>query len=461
MVLKGRKTFGQYFIFRMDIRIVKCIIGFLFLSSCGQDNGSKVQEGSHETSHNKRIILEVNANELEKPLDSNVLVILGARVIDGIGNVYIENSCVIIEGNIIKWVGNKQDAVIPEKAEFFDASGLTLLPGLIDPHFHYDNVKYFPTLFLRNGVTSVRDPGQWIEAYDFERNTGEPLPRLFLTGPHLESFPSAFPKDAYIVRDKEEVRTGIEILANQGVSAIKIYYRLPLGLIKETCMEAHKYGLPVTAHLEITDAKQAILAGLDGVEHISSFGTALTPLRIAEKYRHLLMGDISRRNKDSETNKLWAAVDLNNALADSLVPFLSKQGTFVTPTLGALQVKEEEKDSIGYRAFQNMKGFVEKCYKGGVNIVVGSHGPWVRYAKKGWSYQHEMELLVESGMLPMDVIVASTSKSAKFLAISDRLGSIEHGKQADLIFVKGNPLEDIKAMYNVEKVLLNGVWVSQ
>jgi imidazolonepropionase-like amidohydrolase len=71
-----------------------------------------------------------------------------------------------------------------------------------------------------------------------------------------------------------------------------------------------------------------------------------------------------------------------------------------------------------------------------------------------------MELLAESGLSNAEIIVAATMENARFFRIDDRLGSIEPGKQADLILVNGNPLEDIKAMYNIEKVMLNGIWVS-
>ncbi len=105
-----------------------------------------------------------------------------------------------------------------------------------------------------------------------------------------------------------------------------------------------------------------------------------------------------------------------------------------------------------------MLAFVGKAKKAGATVVVGSH-TWVPYADYGWAYQREMELLAASGLTNAEVIQAATMENARFLRIEDRLGSVEPGKQADLILVKGNPLEDISAMYNIEKVMLNGVWV--
>ncbi|MEQ6119809.1 amidohydrolase family protein [Reichenbachiella sp. MALMAid0571] len=444
---------------KSSLKFLSSVLCYVVLLSCNQSKDFDDSTKKSEKIDDKRKIQEVNREEI--PVRSQTLAIVGATLIDGTGAEALDNSCIIVINNIINWVGKRADAKIPDGAEVFDATGMTLLPGLIDAHFHYDYVKYFPTKFVRNGITSVRDPGQWIETYDFERNTGDPLPRLFLTGPHLETFPSAYPNDAYIVRDKKEVRTAVKILADQGVSAIKVYYRLPLGLIEETCIQAHKYGLPVTAHLEITDARLAILAGLDGVEHITSLGTALVSMKKAEKFRHILMGDVDSKKHGKARYNLWNEIDVNGKRADSLVRFLKEKKTYITPTLAAMEYRFDGKNSDSTRlsGFQNMMSFVGKCDQGGVNIVLGSHGPWVPYAEKGWSYQHEMDLLTQAGMDEMDVIVAATSKNAEFLKISDRLGSLEKGKEADLILIGSNPLKDIKAMYDIRKVMLNGSWI--
>ena len=115
-------------------------------------------------------------------------------------------------------------------------------------------------------------------------------------------------------------------------------------------------------------------------------------------------------------------------------------------------------DSIKLKGFDQMMKLTSKLQKGGVNIVVGSHG-MVPYAEKGWAYQREMELFVESGMSNSAVIHAATMVNARFFKIEKELGSIEKGKLADMILVRGNPLEDIKVMRNIERVMINGVFV--
>ncbi len=400
---------------------------------------------------------EVNATEIST--GDKTIAFVDISLIDGIEIATIKNSTIIIRNGIIIEIGETSKVKIPKGAEIIKGEGLTIMPGLIDAHFHYDYVKHFPTKFLRNGITSVRDPGQWIEAYDYERQTGNPLPRLFLTGPHLDMPPPSWPNDSYMVRDKAEVKEAMDYLIRGGASAIKIYHRLPLGLIKEVCEIAHAKDIPVTAHLEITDARQAVLAGLDGIEHVTSVGTALVSKKRAETYRQNMLADNDERK--SGRLEMWKDIDVNSKAADSLINFLVTHQTFFTPTLGAYEYRigGERKDSIALIAFQHMTDFIVRCQKANVRIVVGSHGPWVQYAERGWSYQHEMELLSETGMDNMKIIQASTIENARFLKIDQRLGSIEKGKQADVILIEGDPIADIKNMYNIKRVMLNGVWI--
>ena len=229
-------------------------------------------------------------NERNIPEGNVTYALMGATLIDGRGGMPIPNACVIIQNNIIQAVGTVQDMEIPEGANQMDVSGLTLLPGLIDAHFHLSG-EALPNLFLQHGITSLRDPGAWIESYANVRSSGEALPRLFLTGPHLDMYPPAYPQNSYLIRDVGEAKNIVNRLIDEGASAIKVYFRLSLELIREICATAHARGIPVTAHLEIVDARDAIHAGLDGIEHITSLGTAMLPLQQAETYRQAILAD--------------------------------------------------------------------------------------------------------------------------------------------------------------------------
>lgn len=382
---------------------------------------------------------------------------MGATLIDGLGGAPIANSVVLIRGNVIESAGKTDEVAIPADAEMVEARGQTLMPGLIDAHFHLDRHDERLPFFLSQGITTVRDPGAWIEDYDRIRDSGQPIPRLYLTGPHLDKFPPAYPENSFILQDRAETRIAVSRFIEQGASAIKVYFRLSLGLIEEVCATAHGYGVPVTAHLEITHAGDAIRAGLDGIEHITSFGMALLPAPDAEAYRQRVLADNNARRRGRY--KVWQALELeNNPLVDSVLNTVIEHKTYLCPTLGAFEKRSDRGDSLEVEAFAKMMAFTGLAHERGARIAVGSHS-WVPYAPNGWAYAHEMALLAECGLSNAEIIAAATMENARFFRIEDRLGSIEAGKLADLILLDGNPLEDIRAMEKIRRVMLNGRWV--
>jgi len=454
--------------------IYTCFLINVVLISCDHPSNGDI---NGETG--KHLISEINAKEI--PLTKRTIAITGAMIVDGNGGEPVPNGCVVIKEGKITEVGINGEIKIPAEAEIMDAKGMTLLPGFIDAHFHLDEVKGLPAMFLRNGVTSIRDPGAWIEAYDEERKSGKAIPWLFLSGPHLDMFPPAYPDDAYIVRDALEAVNQVNKMCDAGSTVIKVYFRLPPGIIREICKTAHGRGIPVTAHLETTEAIEAIEEGLDGIEHITSFGLSLQTKREGEKYRQLVFADNNARKQGRYD--VWKNLDINGPMADSLTRFLVRKGTFITPTLGAFEYQmphggkdsnqsinlsgpqkpgfsiEHDGDTSKLIAFNNMKALTAKLKRGGARIVVGSHSV-IPYADLGWAFQREMELLVESGISNSEVIVAATMENARFFRIDDRLGSIEKGKIADMVLVKGNPLKNIKDARNIVKVMLNGNWIN-
>jgi imidazolonepropionase-like amidohydrolase len=397
-------------------------------------------------------------NSVAQPAADHLVVIVGATLIDGTGRPPIIDAVVVVRGDRIVEAGKRNTVKIPTGGEVFDAKGLTLLPGLIDSHFHIDGDDGLPALYLTHGITSLRDPGQWTEAYDSARKRTEPIPRLFLCGPHLDSPPPAYPKDSYIVRDAEETRLAVNRFADEGASAIKVYFRLPLALIRVAIETAHARGLPVTSHLEIVDATDVIKAGIDGVEHATSFGTALLPLREAEKYRQAVLADNNARREGRYD--LWNMIDLDSPRARSVFSLIVERGVFVSPTLAVFERQMRDKDTtaIHVHAFKQMEAFVGRAFRAGAHVVVGSHSD-VPHAERGWAYQREMELLVECGLTPMQTIVAGTMENARFFRVADRLGTVQAGKLADLILVEGDPSKNISDMRRVRRVMLNGQWI--
>src|ERR1051325_7801037 len=174
---------------------------------CGAAYSQTRRGAASAHTYERRQVTEVN--RVAAPDPNHTVAIVGATLIDGRGGAPVPDSVVIVRGDRISAAGARASVRVPAGAETFDARGMTLLPGLIDAHFHIDGDDPLPALYLSHGVTSLRDPGQWIEAYDAACAAAAPVPRLFLMGPHFDSPPAAYPADSYIVRDADEVRAGV------------------------------------------------------------------------------------------------------------------------------------------------------------------------------------------------------------------------------------------------------------
>jgi imidazolonepropionase-like amidohydrolase len=392
----------------------------------------------------------------ERP--SAMVAIKGSRLIDGTGSSPKSDMTVLVLNGRIHAVGPSKTTVVPKGAETVDASGMTLLPGLMDSHFHLDSDGTLPALFLSHGVTSVRDPGAWIEAYKGVRQSKETQPRLFLAGPHIDGTQPAYPADSTVVRDAMETRLAVQRNLDDGASVIKAYFRLPLALIEEVTRVAHARGIPVTAHLEIVDAVDAIRAGIDGLEHATSVGVALLPPREAETYRQAVLADNAARSVGRY--RVWSQLDLKSERASRLLKLMVSRNVTLSPTLAVFERRngDEGITNMHVRGFGQMVAFTGQAQHAGVRVVVGSHSS-VPHAERGWAYQREMELLVEAGLTPLQAIQAGTLENAKFFRVEDRLGSIEPGKQADLVLVEGDPSQDIAHMRRVKRVMIDGAWL--
>jgi imidazolonepropionase-like amidohydrolase len=438
----------------MTVQLRISLQALLPLLLIGSVTGAWRQSAEQPRRHSMREI-----NKVARPEGGRPIAIVGATLIDGRGGAPAIDSAVVVRDDRIVAAGKRNSTPVPKDAEVIDASGLALLPGFIDSHFHIDGDGALPALFLTHGVTSARDPGQWIEAYDAAQKSGAPVPRLFLAGPHLDAPPPAYPADSFIVRDAEEARNAVNRFIDQGASVIKVYFRLPLGLIKVVTETAHARGAPVTAHLEIVDAVDAIRAGVDGIEHVTSFGTALTPPREAEKYRQSVLADNNAR-RDGRY-KMWSEIDLDSPRVKETLDLIVKRGVFISATLAVFERRQGDRNTndTHTRGFKNMLKFIGMAKRAGARVVVGSHSS-VPHAERGWAYQREMELFVESGMTPIEAIVAATMENARFFRSDDRLGSVEAGKLADLVLVEGDPTKEIGALRRIKRVMLNGKWVA-
>jgi imidazolonepropionase-like amidohydrolase len=411
-----------------------------------------------------------NAGAARSPIQTRLVVLDNARVIDGTGKPPIERARVVIEGDHILRIGSSAQVPTPPQAEVIDLSGRTIVPGLIDLHFHIEQDPKLALRQLSHGVTAFRDPGQWNERFDALRamiaEDHLPGPRIFTTGPHIDGEHPAYPADSVVARDADEARRLAERNVRQGASALKIYFRLPFASAEAVIDVCHAHAIPCTAHLEIIDARELIEAGLDGVEHITSLGMGLLPQVDAEAYRQSVLADNEAR-RDGRY-RIFAQLDLDGPRAQALYATLGKRHPWIDPTLAVFERRADrplpstppELAATMVAGFTTMKLLTRRAGQAGARLVMGGHST-VPFANRGEAPWRELELLVDSGLTPLEAITAATGTAADFLYRSDDFGRLRPGLKADLVVLTADPSRDISAIRKVERVLVGGVWIDR
>ena len=189
----------------------------------------------------------VPASQKEAPL-----AIVGATVVDGTGKSPIYDGVVVMEHGRFTIVGRRGKVKMPSDARIVSARGKWLIPGLIDMHVHLDEVLT-PGAFVLYGVTSVRDVGSNLKTIQHLREQGktEARPRIYWMGRNIdEGKPSWW--GAVAVKNAQEVPQLLDTMQAEGVDGVKLYTLARPDVTRAVITEAHRRGLPVTAHLGAT-----------------------------------------------------------------------------------------------------------------------------------------------------------------------------------------------------------------
>lgn len=398
------------------------------------------------------------------------VAITGVRLIDGTGADPVERATVILDGERIDAVGPADAVKVPKDAAVIEAEGMTLLPGLIDCHVHvfgqwgYDLLRGLmtpPSLSLlyavpnvrvtvEAGITTVRDAGGAPAGVKMAIERGLfPGPRMLVsvsflsqTGGHgdkmmpccIDLGDTHLPDVPFGVVDGEEaMRLKVRELLRAGADWIKLmtsggvlssadspkHAQFTVGEIATAVYEAAAQGKRCLAHAQSTQGiKNAIEAGVASIEH-------------------------------------------GIYLDDEAIEMMLKRGVYLVPTLVApedvLDLAAERPGLLPDYAVNKSREVMathresfRRAVAAGVKVAMGTDtgvGPHGGNAR-------ELGLMVEHGMTPMQAIVASTRTAAELLRLDDRLGTVASGKLADLLLVEGNPLEEIGALADAQRLAL-------
>jgi len=419
------------------------------------------------------------------------LVIRGGTLVDVRTGNETTRSVIVIRGERIEQIGTEGSVPIPAGAQFTDARGKWIVPGLIDSHAHAGDDESVPLgLFLAHGVTTIRNPGgnltQLRLARERQRRRELVSPRLYFAGPILDGIPPVWAAGSILVDTPERARSAVNFLADQGVDFVKVYNNVKESELTAIIAAANERGLPVAGHVPRTlTMTHAIELGMTRLEHIRITGKEMLSPEEAEKIDPLPVG---RREP-----MLWQRFELQSEKFRALVRLLATSRVFLDPTLVVdefyeASTREEQASSPNNRywqkaeveealkrrnagvferpaeldaaargGFHKRQKFVGMCEKAGVRIIAGTDGPDVGELTPGLGLHRELELLVESGLTPLEALRAATITAAEALGKERELGSIEPGKLADIVIVDADPLERVQNLKKINLVLQGGV----
>lgn len=426
---------------------------------------------------------------------NNLLVIKGARIIDGTGRAPLENGVVVVEGERITSVFRAGERPVPARARVIDAAGKTVLPGLIDAHIHsggsagasVSEIEHTPwrerrdlKAYLYAGVTTVKSLGDdqknMLDLREQERAGKLVSPRIFAVGkvftapgghPATTTFARApaFVVEGAVnqVETEEAARAAVRAQAEARVDGVKAIYeggsasrplpKLKAEILRALIAEARGAGLKVSVHCDTgQDVRDAVLSGADGIEHADQNELQDDTLRLMAERGVFYTPTLAVF--DANYRRLSGGAQADDPLARaSVIPEILdglKQAR-------ARMDEKAAKEAAGriLERYEVARVNVRRAAAAGVRIVAGTdagnpavfHGP---------ALHRELELLTEAGLKPVAAVAAATGNAAAYLGAADRLGSIEPGKLADLLIVDGDPSVDIGATRKVWMVFKGG-----
>jgi imidazolonepropionase-like amidohydrolase len=411
------------------------------------------------------------SNQMLTGNNAVVTILEGATLIDGTGALPRHNTTIVINGTEIVYVSNNTSLSSYDIHSFatknvIDLTGKYIIPGLFDMHAHVANVRknsynqngseYMLRMLLTHGVTTIRNPGGPTEqSVALRENVSERKiigPQIFTAGQLLNTPQIPVPFVEKQVQTEQDVRQEVRNQVATGVDYVKLYVGLTPELVKAAINEAHSNGIKVIGHLYMTSWTAAADLGIDALTH----GVPVSPFLLSEANQQKLL----EAGDHPFNHFLWLdLVDLNGPEINEMIKALISNNIPVDPTLGIYEAIIKE-DPLNQYLWSKVLQLTKMLYDNGVTILSGSDIPNFELVP-GASLHNELELLVEAGIPPLEVIKIATSNGAHALGIEEDVGTIVPGKQADMMILSDNPMDDISNTKKIEAVISDGEFLDR
>jgi imidazolonepropionase-like amidohydrolase len=387
---------------------------------------------------------------------------IGARIIDGTGRPAIEHATLFIRNGRIEAVGAK--VKLPRGVHKIDATGRTIIPGLINAHGHINDLSQLG-IYLRDGITTVQSLGGAKEVELREQNAKAApgtAPHLYIAGLIQDS--TAIP-GAVAVTTPQQARHSVDELIRDKPNFVKVRIddfrgaraKMPPEVYQAVIDEAHKNGFRTAAHVVyLDDAKGVLRAGVDYIAH------SVRDQEVDQEFIDLMkQRDVSYCPTLTREVAVFTYSETPSFFSD---PFFLKEAD---PAEIARMSDPKHQEAVRsdpsaqwYKqhfpiAMHNLKALSDA----GINIAMGTDGGGGPGRFQGYFEHLELEYEVKAGLTPMQALVSATSGAAKALKVSKNAGTLEKGKWADFVVLTANPLDDIRNTRKIESVWIGGFQV--
>jgi len=420
-------------------------------------------------------------------VDTPVVALTHVRVIDGTGAAPKEDQTVIIRDGNIALLGAARSTRVPEGAQVMDLTGKSVIPGLVMMHEHL----YYPTgpgvygadyvsfsrLYLAGGVTSMRTGGNVGGYADLNlaaaiKAGNQVGPWIDATAPYVNG-PSPFTQ-MYALKDSADARRFVAFWADAGATSFKAYMNITRAELAAAVDEAHRRGLKITGHLCSVTYREAADLGIDDLEHgffvatdfiqgkqpdVCPAPTGGTPALVgfdakSPEFTSLVQHLISHHVAVTSTLTVFETITPGQPATsgtDVLDPLLKTQ-------YDQLYTRVQQNTASPFAKLLPLDQAMELAFfRAGGLLVAGTDPTGGGGVIPGYSDQREAELLVASGLTPLEAIKVCTLNGATYLGRAERVGSIAVGKQADLVVIDGNPAATIADIRHATLVFKQGV----
>lgn len=395
--------------------------------------------------------------------------VVHVRLIDGRGGAPVENATVLVKGDRIAAAGPAGQVTVPAGARIIEGRGMSLLPGLADMHTHlgggwdgesadYFNFRLTMGALLYNGVTTVLDPGD-VTSYvkqlrDEVRGGRLAGPRIYYTGLVLDGPTPVWPDISGAIATPEQAAHFVHQMKQADATFIKAYGGLSTAMLKTVVDAAARDSIRVIADVwqrngTLADAQTGIAAFAhaaslpmtdETIRYMADHGTAtITTLAVYESFARRRFQDM--RFLDQPL--------LKDILPPTYVRQIREHGTSSASGVDTARVNRIA------RGLTTGQSNVKRMFDAGILLAAGTDAPYPGdYYGEG--LQRELELLVEAGLKPLDVISLATRNAARLVRAESEWGTVEPGKVADLLLVRGDPSTRISDTRNIVMVMQGG-----